>query len=66
MTCCACASHALGDSTACCGIRTDQLFAEMVAANNRKYNLRMNEQAEPEPEDEPEFRNPYYRAKQGL
>jgi hypothetical protein len=48
------------------GISNEQLFAERVASLIRKYNLRMNEQDEPEPEDEPPFANPYYRAKQGL
>ena len=48
------------------GVGPDQIFAELVAANNRKFNLCLNEQDKPEPEDEPNWRNPYYRAKQGL
>ena len=60
------ASNALGHRYAMSGISEEAGFLELVEVNTRKYNLRMNEQDEPEPEDEPRLSNPYYRAKQGL
>lgn len=60
------ASHALGNRYAMSGISEEAGFLELVEINTRKYNLRLNSQDEPEAEDAPQFRNPYWRAKQGL
>jgi hypothetical protein len=60
------ASHALGTLYALSGISLDAGFAEMVEACNRRYNTRLNDQAEDEEADDPNLQNPYYRAKQGL
>jgi hypothetical protein len=60
------ASMALGHRYGMSGISLKQGFAEMVEACNRKYNTRLNEppEDEPEPED-PKFRNEYYRQSRG-
>lgn len=60
------ASNALGNRYALSGISLEAGFVELVEANNRKYNLRINDEDEPEAEDEPRFSNPYWRGKQGL
>jgi hypothetical protein len=60
------ASHALGNLYALSGISLDAGFAEMIEACNRRYNTRLNDQAEDEEADDPRLQNPYYRAKQGL
>ncbi len=60
------ASNALGNRYALSGITEEAGFVELVEVNTRKYNLRMNDQDEPEQEDEPRLQNPYYRGKQGL
>ena len=58
------ASKALDARYAMSGLSTEAGFAELVEINNRKYNLRLNDQDEPE--EPPTLQNPYYRAKQGL
>lgn len=61
------ASNALGRRYGLSGISLEQGFAEMVAANNRRSNSKLNDPSDPEEEPEPpELQNPYYRAKQGL
>lgn len=47
------------------GLSEDRIFRDLVAANTRKHNLRLNAPDEPK-SAETEFQNPYYRAKQGL
>lgn len=59
-------SNALGNRYALSGVSEEAGFLELVEVNTRKYNLRMNDQDEPEPPNEPRLSNPYYRAKQGL
>lgn len=60
-------SHALGNRYGVSGISLKQGFAEMVAANTRKYNLRLNAQTDEEPQpDDPRFRNEYYRQSKGF
>lgn len=58
------ASIALNDRYAMSGISTEAGFFEMVEINNRKYNLRLNDQADDEDHDP--LANPYFRAKSGL
>ena len=58
------ASNTLSARYSLSGISTEAGFLELVEINNRKYNLRLNEQDEPKVE--PISQNPYYRAKQGL
>lgn len=63
-------SNALAERYLLSGISPETGFAELVAINNRKYNVRMNEQDPPAPPPrpgyDPHLDNPYYRAKQGL
>lgn len=61
------ASNALGRRYGLSGISLEQGFTEMVAANNRRFNVKLNDPGDPEAEpDDPKLQNPYYRAKQGL
>jgi hypothetical protein len=58
------ASDALGDRYSMSGISLEAGFFEMVEINNRKYNLRLNDQADDEDNDP--LANSYFRAKSGL
>ncbi len=58
------ASNSLGDRYSLSGISQEAGFFELVEANNRKYNVRLNDQADDE-DDDP-LGNPYFRAKSGL
>lgn len=60
------AFNALGHRYGLSGLTLEQGFAELVESNNRRYLLRHNAPPEPVTPPDPRWRNPYYRAKEGL
>ena len=58
--------QALGDRYCVAGISDEQGFHEMVAVNNRKYNVALNGSPDAPGAEQPLLQNPYYRAQQGM
>ena len=60
------ADRVLGDDFKLSGVPQEKLFAEMVQACNRKYNLRLNKSEGTPGASISPLQNPYYRGKQGM